>query len=60
MSDVKHIIDVASVSTLVATFLGWLPHIAALLTVIWGVIRIYGAILEVKIKRQQLRELTGR
>lgn len=38
---VKYAIDAISVSTVAATFAGLLPHIAALLTVIWSAIRIY-------------------
>jgi len=33
--------DVVSISTVVATIAGLLPHVAALLTVVWSVIRIY-------------------
>jgi hypothetical protein len=33
--------DVLSVTTVVATLGGWLPSIAALVSIIWGLIRIY-------------------
>lgn len=36
----KHVIDSLSAGTVVATFVGWLPHIAALLSVVWMLIRI--------------------
>lgn len=36
----KHLLDVASVGTLLATLASWLPSIAALLTIIWTAIRI--------------------
>lgn len=39
--NVKHIGDGVSISTLLATIAGWLPHFAALLTVVWTGIRIY-------------------
>lgn len=38
---VKHIIDMASIGALVATFFGWLPHVTAMLTLVWMCIRIY-------------------
>ena len=38
---IKPLVDTLSVSTAVATLLGWLPHIAALLSIIWMVIRIW-------------------
>lgn len=37
----KHIVDIASVGTAVATIAGWLPALAALFTIIWTGIRIY-------------------
>lgn len=41
MDDLKHIFDVGIMWTTIATLFGWLPHIAALLAVIWWVLRIY-------------------
>ncbi len=35
------LLDILSLSTLVATFLGWLPTMSLLLTVIWMALRIY-------------------
>lgn len=37
----KHFLDLASISTTVATIAGWLPAIAALASLIWTGIRIY-------------------
>jgi hypothetical protein len=37
---VKPTLDGLSIGTVVATFLGWLPHIAATLSIVWMVIRI--------------------
>ena len=37
----KHIIDLASVSVVFATLVSWLPSIAALVSIVWGLIRIY-------------------
>jgi len=38
---VKLVADGASISTVVATVAGWLPEIAALVSIVWGCIRIY-------------------
>lgn len=38
---VKHLIDGASIGTIVATFLGWLPHVATVLSIVWIAIRIW-------------------
>ena len=37
----KHIIDVASVATVLGTLVEMLPSVAALFTIIWTCIRIY-------------------
>ncbi len=37
----KHVIDGAAASITVATFFGWLPTVAAVLTIIWTAIRIW-------------------
>lgn len=37
----KHVADALSIGTILATIAGWLPAIAALVSIIWGVIRIY-------------------
>lgn len=41
MEHTKHVVDIASFGTAFATLLGWLPHLAALLSIIWTMIRIY-------------------
>jgi hypothetical protein len=41
MDHTKHLVDLASLGGCIATLLGWLPHLAALLSVIWYAIRIY-------------------
>lgn len=38
---VKHLFDAGSVATMIATFAGWLPSIAALFTIVWTGVRIY-------------------
>lgn len=40
-TDSKNVIDALSLSTVVATVAGWLPAVAALLSIIWTGIRIY-------------------
>ena len=37
----KHILDVASVATMVGTLVNILPAISASLTIVWMIIRIY-------------------
>ena len=37
---VKHGLDGLSITTVVGTFLGWIPHVAAVLSVVWMAIRI--------------------
>lgn len=37
----KHLIDATSLAAVVGTLAGWLPAIAALLSIVWTVIRIY-------------------
>lgn len=36
---IKGIVDWVSVGTVVATLVGWLPHMAAFFTVIWAIFR---------------------
>ena len=38
---VKNIMDAGALGTMIATFAGWLPNVAASLTVIWTAIRIW-------------------
>ena len=37
----RHIVDVGSIGVVIATLFSWLPNIAALLSVIWMLIRVY-------------------
>jgi hypothetical protein len=48
----KHAIDGVSVGTVVATLAGWLPHVAAVFTIIWTAIRIW--------ETDTVKKLTGR
>jgi hypothetical protein len=41
MESTKHIMDGLSVVTVIGTLAGILPAVAALLTIVWTVIRIY-------------------
>lgn len=40
-AETKHTIDVAAVVAIPATIVGWLPHVATVLTIVWLGIRIY-------------------
>jgi chromate transport protein ChrA len=37
----KHVIDALSIGGILATLAGWLPAIAAILSIVWTLIRIY-------------------
>jgi len=37
----KHIGDALSIGTVAATLMEWLPAVAAILTIVWTLIRIY-------------------
>lgn len=37
----QDVVDIAAGSTGLAVYLKWLPEIAAILTIVWGIIRIY-------------------
>ncbi len=45
--------DTASIATVLATLVGWLPGTAALLTLVWTGLRIYQTALEVKRLRKK-------
>lgn len=51
----KHVADTTAVGTTVGVLLGWLPHIATVLTVLWLLFRLYDMWLSIKIKRKQLK-----
>lgn len=37
----KHVLDGLSVVTVLGTLMSWLPAVAALLSIVWSVLRIY-------------------
>jgi hypothetical protein len=37
----KHLIDGASIATVMGTLMSWLPAVAAIFSIIWTLIRIY-------------------
>jgi hypothetical protein len=39
--ELKHVVDGASIGTVLATLAGWLPAVAAIFTIVWTGIRIY-------------------
>lgn len=41
MEQIKYTVDVVSLTTITATFFGWLPEISASAGLIWTLIRIY-------------------
>ena len=52
----KTFFDWLAVGITGATFLTWLPHIAAGLAVVWGAYRIYEVRLNIKLLKKQLGE----
>lgn len=55
----KHWIDVAAVTTGIATVLSWLPHVAAGFTVLWCYYRVKEIRLSIKMKELELQQLKG-
>lgn len=45
---IKIAVDGLSLGTLIGTFLGWLPHVAAILSIVWVSLRIYESVLTIK------------
>ena len=39
--EAKAVVDVVAVTTTVSTLMGWLPAVAAALSIVWTVIRIF-------------------
>ena len=37
----KYTLDVAAIANVIATLVGWLPAVAAILSIIWTAIQIY-------------------
>jgi len=62
----KHLLDFASIFTAVGTLLSWLPHLAAIFTILWTGIRIYEtktiqkAVAERKVKKERKKALIGK
>lgn len=52
----KHWGDALSIGGLVASILGWLPGVTALLVLFWTMMRCYECYLNIKIKRRELGE----
>lgn len=56
-SPVKYVMDAISAGVAVVTlFLSWLPHVAALGSVIWVGLRIYETYLNIRIAKRTLKE----
>lgn len=54
-ADNSHLVDAGAVGIGIATFFGWLPNIAALLTVVWMLIRV----AETELGQIVIEKLTG-
>ena len=39
--EAKAVVDVVAVTTTVSTLMGWLPAVAAALSIVWTVVRIF-------------------
>jgi hypothetical protein len=52
----KHWGDALSIGGLVASLLGWLPGVTALLVLLWTGMRVYECWLSIKLKRRELGE----
>lgn len=56
LEPIKQIVDIASVGATLAALMTWLPPIAAVLSVVWGILRIYESYLSIQVKRKELKE----
>ena len=62
----KHLLDFASIFTAVGTLLSWLPHLAAIFTILWTGIRIYETktiqkmVANRKAKKERKKALIGK
>lgn len=52
-------LDYGAIGVTVTSLLGWIPHVAAILSVVWLVYRIKTQILETRIKELELKKLEG-
>lgn len=57
---VEHVIDLGAIGWGVAAFLDFLPHIAALLSVVWLVLRVQNMWLANKLKKMQIKHFHSR
>lgn len=55
MDHLKDVADIAALSTTAATVLGMLPHIAAVLSIVWTIIRIFEWV-EKRIQKRKQKE----
>jgi hypothetical protein len=52
----KHAGDILSAGVVLGTLFDWLPGVAALLTVLWTMLRIYETVLNIRAKRKGLSD----
>ena len=50
----KHAVDAMSIGALIATLSDWLPEVTALAVFVWTCLRIYEAVLAIRVKRREL------
>ena len=50
---IKLIGDIGAGSVSLAAILGWVPHIAAVASLIWVILRIYSEYLDIRFKRKR-------
>jgi hypothetical protein len=51
----RYWLDASAIGAVVASLFGWLPEIAALLSVIWFGMRLYETHLAIRLKKHELR-----
>lgn len=56
MEKFQNAMDWTAFSVWIAAFVGWLPHIAAVLSIIWVALRIYLTVLEIREKQRSLAD----
>jgi hypothetical protein len=54
----KHWIDLAAVSTGIATLLSWFPHIAGAFTILWCYYRVKEIRLAIRLKELEIHKLS--
>lgn len=57
LEPIKHVFDGGSVLITVGVFFQWLPHVTALLAMVWMCFRLYEGWLNIKIKHAELRQI---